>query len=594
MQSNHSELNSNIKELINSSEYIFFDIFDTLVTRPFTSPKGIFSFIEYTYKQTGFYSARIDAERLAREINEETTLDEIYNHIHPIYRNLKNIEKQIEIDLCYKIESSQNIYKYCLQNNKKVFFVSDMYLDEETILQILNKNNYKATVENLFLSSQIKYTKRTGSLYDFIINKLQITSPSCILMIGDNYDSDVKIPNKKGMKSFHIKTPKHQGKYYFSLYDNLPHQSTLSSLLKIISEYESKTSNYWYEIGYNIAGPIVYSYSRFILNIITDYHKKSPKILFVGRDGYLLNKAFSLLHVKNEHEYVYAPRTLMSSLKTSDKLSCGNQKDIFQAGIENLQIFRSYISNFIKKDDELFVVDSRTASFSAQRLIQIATGKTITGIYWEVNAEHEKKTIFPHYEFKNSNASIKCWPLFEFLITSPEPPVKALSRLSSPIYHYSPYEKTRTKLFAQIEMGCLDFLRNFVSHFPPDKYPIISYNSIVTLINHFLTHPSKRDIEEFRNALIAVDENHTNYTPFLSTKFSPKNFRHYISNLSRCSWRTPLQNIIINVAHPLQIRTNAIRKTLTISFLPKLNHSIILIKLSLFDFCLEIKIGNSN
>ena len=35
-----------LDDLISNSEYVFFDIFDTLITRPFLSPKDLFFFIE--------------------------------------------------------------------------------------------------------------------------------------------------------------------------------------------------------------------------------------------------------------------------------------------------------------------------------------------------------------------------------------------------------------------------------------------------------------------------------------------------------------------------------------------------------------------
>ena len=83
------EINADIKELIETSEYIFFDIFDTLITRPFANPKGLFSYMEYTYNLPGFYTARVQAEQQARTRQEEVSLEDIYDHIHPVFKNLK-------------------------------------------------------------------------------------------------------------------------------------------------------------------------------------------------------------------------------------------------------------------------------------------------------------------------------------------------------------------------------------------------------------------------------------------------------------------------------------------------------------------------
>ena len=52
-----------LDDLISNSEYVFFDIFDTLITRPFLSPKDLFFFIENQYCTPGFYKSRVVAEK---------------------------------------------------------------------------------------------------------------------------------------------------------------------------------------------------------------------------------------------------------------------------------------------------------------------------------------------------------------------------------------------------------------------------------------------------------------------------------------------------------------------------------------------------
>ena len=74
MQKKIFDLDERIKKLIEDSEYIFFDIFDTLVTRPFVNPKGLFSYIEYTYNIPDFCKARVNAERAARTKTEEVNI----------------------------------------------------------------------------------------------------------------------------------------------------------------------------------------------------------------------------------------------------------------------------------------------------------------------------------------------------------------------------------------------------------------------------------------------------------------------------------------------------------------------------------------
>lgn len=586
----------NLENLILGSEFVFFDIFDTLITRPFANPKGLFSYIEYQYKTPGFFKARIKAESLARTEREEVTLDEIYEQIHPSFRKFKEIEPKLEMSLCYRINDSYKLYQNCIKNNKKVYFISDMYLDKNTILEILNKNGYNANNENLFLSSALKKTKHTGSLYDFVLETLKITTPSNVVMIGDNLHSDVIIPREKGLNAHHFKQEIHHRKFTKELFKSLRPESSLSPILKTINDSPSNQLNYWQEIGFTIAGPLVYSYIKYILHIINNfyYDNRRIKVLFIGRDGYLLNKCFSMFNSEIPHEYIYAPRALArkadityQSFKNSSKLDPNNTE-------ADLVTYRLYLDKYTHDSDHLLIVDSRSASFSAQNLIQTVTNCPVSGIYWEVNANSELKSIFPHHEFKNAQTSITAWRLFEFLITSPEPPIKTINKELLPVYQFSQIEKDRSEHFFQIEIGCLSFIQNLVSRFHQTRLPFISYEAIVTFINVFLKNPTKRDIHEFQSALLAVDPNHKKYLPFLSTKYNQCNIRQFLKELSQCQWRTPLQSIILNLIHPFQIRTSKTNKALSIYIFPKLDHSIFAISINLHIFTIELSIGKKN
>lgn len=211
------------------------------------------------------------------------------------------------MSLCYRINDSYKLYQNCIKNNKKVYFISDMYLDKNTILEIFNKNGYNANNENLFLSSALKKTKHTGSLYDFVLETLKITTPSNVVMIGDNLHSDVIIPREKGLNAHHFKQEIHHRKFTKELFKSLRPESSLSPILKTINDSPSNQLNYWQEIGFTIAGPLVYSYIKYILHIINNfyYDNRRIKVLFIGRDGYLLNKCFSMFNSEIPHEYIY-------------------------------------------------------------------------------------------------------------------------------------------------------------------------------------------------------------------------------------------------------------------------------------------------
>ena len=92
-----------IKNAIPRSRVVSFDIFDTLVYRPFVVPSDLFHYLEDRYNKTGFYEARIYAETKAinnlPEGAEDTTIEEIYSNIDSEYTDM------IDRELAYEAQT---------------------------------------------------------------------------------------------------------------------------------------------------------------------------------------------------------------------------------------------------------------------------------------------------------------------------------------------------------------------------------------------------------------------------------------------------------------------------------------------------------
>ena len=186
-------------------KYYSFDMFDTLITRLLNEPGDLFSIIEEKYELPNFKKKRFEAENTARKNSkyEDITIDDIYNQLKIIDSSIdtdkvEKIEKELEIKLCIVNENFINTYYSLKESDKKIVIISDMYLDTGTIKKILLKNNIY--YDKLYLSSEIKKAKFTGSLYDYVLNDLNIESDQ-IIHYGDNKTSDVINPRKKGIKS---------------------------------------------------------------------------------------------------------------------------------------------------------------------------------------------------------------------------------------------------------------------------------------------------------------------------------------------------------------------------------------------------------
>ena len=86
---------TDIKSRIDSHQIISFDIFDTLLLRPYVKPTDLFLHMEKVYKIPFFCYLRQEAEKNAK-INhqgiEDITLDMIYAEIDDKFKSFKHKE----------------------------------------------------------------------------------------------------------------------------------------------------------------------------------------------------------------------------------------------------------------------------------------------------------------------------------------------------------------------------------------------------------------------------------------------------------------------------------------------------------------------
>ena len=94
-----------IEDLVVTTEYVSFDIFDTLVLRNVEKPTDVFSWIDR--ENAGFFEARVQAEKTARQnaTHEDVTLDEIYLNMgktvgHEEAQRLRALELSTELQMC--------------------------------------------------------------------------------------------------------------------------------------------------------------------------------------------------------------------------------------------------------------------------------------------------------------------------------------------------------------------------------------------------------------------------------------------------------------------------------------------------------------
>ena len=347
-------------------KYISFDIFDTLIKRPFFIPKDLFVLLnkylrEYTNGESGmeFSKIRVYCEQLARERIEtdkcqDITLDEIYNTIeteygisHDVLEKIKNKEIEYEIRFCERRNVGYELYSLAIAMGKKVIFTSDMYLSKETIQKILDKNGYTEN-EKLYLSSDIKLTKDRGDLYKYVLDDLKIES-SEMMHIGDNYHSDVDMPRKLKINSMHlpkatdVATDSNKTNYFAKMFtqsmpfwrDNATSMNFMgirTMLAMVANKYFDnpfRTFNEYsdfnadpYIIGYYILGMYTFGITKWLLEETNGQGYKN--LVFMARDGYLPMEAYRIMkklysNVPQE-KYLYVSRKALIPITIMSKL----------------------------------------------------------------------------------------------------------------------------------------------------------------------------------------------------------------------------------------------------------------------------------
>lgn len=338
--------------------YISFDIFDTLIVRPFLKPVDLFWLLNDkmdhllgSVSMRTFSELRVEAERMARERAwqdhryEDITLQEIYDELSTQYhipeeiaQHLMREERELELRFCTARKKIKEIYELAVFLGKKVICVSDMYLDRDLLQAILKKNGYDQ-IDALFISNENRLSKASGHLFDEVIKHFKLR-PEELLHIGDNWDSDILSAREKGINTFFV--PRSAALFgnhipdmrkkkcraaFEAAFQRLPtgnmakyHYETgyfgIRCMLGMVANkafdhpfwsYEAGTdfNRSPYYVGYYALGMHVFSIVQWLIGLCQQ--KGYRKIHFVARDGYAAMKVYEIVskYYPNSPQYDY-------------------------------------------------------------------------------------------------------------------------------------------------------------------------------------------------------------------------------------------------------------------------------------------------
>lgn len=310
-----SKCNERIPDIVLAKTFlkydiVSFDIFDTLLFRPFSKPSDLFMLVGQQLGIMDYCNIRMLAEEEARKRNyllrgnREVTIEEIYDIVSKKTGIDKEVgietEFNIELDLCYANPYMQRIFEILKYQNKKIVIVSDMYYDKKRMIKLLNSIGYDG-FDDVIISCDYNCSKRNGQLFDILIEKYGIAEDK-IIHIGDNEVSDVQKAAEKGINTYHYVSVNQRGEKFRAT--NMSHLIGSAYAGTVNSHLHSgiKTYSPYYEVGFVYAGLYVMGFCNWL-------HKKAKdnnitKLLFLAREGDIYQKVFNQMFDDVETEYV--------------------------------------------------------------------------------------------------------------------------------------------------------------------------------------------------------------------------------------------------------------------------------------------------
>lgn len=190
-------------------DVISFDVFDTLIFRPYIRPTELFQTVAEKTNIPNFKAIRCEMEQKAREElykrerSTEVTLDEIYKVMSRdagIEKEVKEMELSLEYQVCYANPYMRQVVEALKKYQKRMIVISDMYMNQIQICKILEYAGYDK-FDAYYVSSDYRKSKSNGELYEIV--KVKEGRECSFAHVGDNIISDIKQAKKYGIHAFY-------------------------------------------------------------------------------------------------------------------------------------------------------------------------------------------------------------------------------------------------------------------------------------------------------------------------------------------------------------------------------------------------------
>lgn len=305
------------------TDFISFDLFDTLVLRPFLKPAGAREYLGHLVKKRyafdRFAELREHAESKARTVaGKDVNLETIYKTMAkmPQARDLP-LESIMALELATEkrqlrprgalVDAAMRMARL----GKTIVAVSDMYMNSHDLREVLPVS-VNEVLAQILVSCETGWRKDTSQAWENLPHHIG-TDAKHWVHVGDNEHSDIQLPYELGFAP-----PVHVLRAH-ALIDVVP---ALRPLRPSLTQSASWSNQLWLglvgnrfleladrapgafdaglyiedleTVGYTVFGPLILDYLTWLTRLASA--KNADAILFLSREGFLLKKAYDILH----------------------------------------------------------------------------------------------------------------------------------------------------------------------------------------------------------------------------------------------------------------------------------------------------------
>lgn len=303
-----------------SFDVISFDVFDTLLFRPFSHPTDLFYLMGMALSYPDFRQIRIDAEKQARKEkkNNANTFEVSLSDIWEIMERETGIpqkygmqvEEEWEQRCCFANPYMLQVVHALLRRGKVVIATSDMYLPAAFIQTLLSRCGYRSLV-GCFVSCEFGTSKGDGRLYEVLRRSFGQTKT--YVHVGDHPEADYQQAMRHHMQAILYANVHHMGNLYRPMDLSAIVGSVYRGIINTHIHNGLRTYSREYEYGFIYGGLFVTGYCQFIHQYVQAH--SIEKILFLSRDGFVLLQAYRQMYPKETTRTTYAHWSRLAAIK---------------------------------------------------------------------------------------------------------------------------------------------------------------------------------------------------------------------------------------------------------------------------------------